>query len=96
MTEQHSIDENGTVIPSRPVAKKRKLEDCNFDADTVQQHTASSFDRNQFRALLLEWIIADSIPFQKIESEHFRQLLAFVGYNLRLEDHIPSRTTLSR
>ncbi|KAI7151945.1 hypothetical protein KC331_g3353 [Hortaea werneckii] len=96
MTKQHSINENGIVTPSRPLSKKRKLEDCSFDANTVQQRTVSSFDRNQFRALLLEWIIADSIPFQKIESDHFRRLLAFVGCNLRLEDHLPSRTTLSR
>jgi hypothetical protein len=95
MTKHHSIDENGAVTPSRPVLK-RKLEDCNFDANTVQQRTVSSFDRNRFRALLLEWIIADSIPFQKIESEHFRRVLTFAGYNLRLEDHLPSRTTLSR
>jgi hypothetical protein len=96
MIKQHSIDENGTVTPSRPVLKKRKLEDCNFDANTAQLRTVSSFDRDQFRALLLKWIIADSIPFQKIESEYFRRLLAFVGCNFRLEDHLPSRTTLSR
>jgi len=96
MSKQHSIDENGTVTPSRPVLKERKLDHCNFDANTVQQRTTSPFDHNHFRALLLGWIIADSIPFQKIESEHFRQLLAYVGYNLHLEDHIPSRTTLSR
>jgi hypothetical protein len=95
MTKQHSINENGTVTPSRPLSKKRKLEDCNFDANTVQHRTVSSFDPNQFRALLLEWIIADSIPFQKIESDHFRRLLAFIGCNLHLEDHLISHTTLS-
>jgi hypothetical protein len=76
MTKQHSIDENGTVTPSRPVSRKRKLEDCDFEANTVKQRAVSPFDRNQFRALLLEWIIADSIPFRKIESEHFRRSLA--------------------
>jgi hypothetical protein len=96
MTKQHSINEDGIVTPSRPLSKKRKLEDCDFDANTVQHRTVSSFDPNQFRALLREWIIADSIPFQKIESDHFRRLLAFIGCNLRLEDHLPSRTTLSR
>jgi len=56
----------------------------------------STFDYNQFRTLLLEWIIADSIPFRKIESDHFRRLLALVSCDIRLEDHLPSRTTLSR
>lgn len=96
MTKQHSISENGKVTPSRPPSKRRKLEDCDFGANTAQQRSVSSFDRNRFRALLLEWIIADSIPFRKIESEHFRRLLTFTGCNLRLEDHLPSRTTLSR
>jgi hypothetical protein len=48
------------------------------------------------RALLLEWVITDSVPFRKVESDRFRRLLAFVGRSVRLEDHMPSRTTLSR
>jgi hypothetical protein len=71
MTKQHSINENGIVTPSGPLSKKRKLEDCNFDSNAVQHRTVSSFGPNQFRALLLQWIIADSIPFQKIESDYF-------------------------
>jgi hypothetical protein len=35
-------------------------------------------------------------PFLKDEFDYFRRLLAFIGCNLRLEDHIPSRMTLSR
>jgi hypothetical protein len=70
MTKQHSINEEGTVTPSRPLTKKRKLEDCNFDANTVQHRTVFTFDYNQLRTLLLEWIIADNIPFRKIESDH--------------------------
>lgn len=87
--EQHSIDENGTVTPSRFVFTKGKLEDCHLHANSVQQRTVSSFDRDRFRDLLLEWITADSTPLRKIESKHFRRLLALVGHNLRLEDHLP-------
>jgi hypothetical protein len=54
MTKQHSINEDGIVTPSRLLTKRRKLEDCNFDTNTVQHRTVSTFDYNQFRTLLLE------------------------------------------
>lgn len=75
----------------RPPSKRRRLESWSFGAITKQEHLGSGFDYKRFKTLLLKWVITDSISFQKVESDHFRRLLAFVGSSVRLEDHIPSR-----
>ena len=96
LNKQHSLNEDGAIISVRPPSKRRRIESWSSSAVTRQEQSDTGFDYNRFRALLLGWVIADSIPFQKVESDRFRQLLAFVGSSVRLEDHIPSRTTLSR
>ena len=95
-TNIHSLNEDGPIAPLRPPSKRRKIESWSFSANARRELSSTAFDYSKFRALLLEWVIADSVPFQKVESEHFRRLLAFVGSSVGLEDHMPSRTTLSR
>ncbi|KAI6788856.1 hypothetical protein KC343_g6742 [Hortaea werneckii] len=51
--------------------KKRKLEQYlkGYDAATAVENSAlAGFNLLEFRALLLQWVIADNIAFRKVES----------------------------
>lgn len=57
------------------------------------------FDVHEFRSLLLRWIIFDHIPFKKIESDAFKDLLLFCNpllCNPLLAAELPSARTVSR
>ena len=43
--------------------------------------TASGIKPVQLRALLLNWIIADSLPFNLVKSEAFRAFLNYINHD---------------
>jgi len=55
---------------------------------------AEMFDIHEFRSRLLRWIVFDHIPFKKVESDAFRDLLLFCNPLLAAE--LPSARTVSR
>ena len=55
---------------------------------------AAAFEQHHFRALLYDWVIANNVPFEQLESPSFHRLIGYL--NPRAEPIIPSSTTASR
>jgi hypothetical protein len=92
----HNVDKNGNTI-----VKKRKSaiddyiqEQGHDDAAAVNNTLAAAFDKDQFKALLYDWVIANNVPFEQLESPQFKRLVGYL--NPRAERHIPCATTASR
>jgi hypothetical protein len=56
---------------------------------------AETFDGDALRRDLMSWIVQDNVPFQTVESEHFRKLLNRV-HPFMDDDVVPCATTVSR
>lgn len=73
MKAEHRISAEGDIPQSPEHHKKRKLDQYfkGYDAATAAENSAlAGFDLLEFRALLLQWVIADNIAFRKVESPH--------------------------
>lgn len=92
----HSVDKNGNKI-----VKKRKGVIDQFyrmaghdDAAAVDNTLAAAFDKDQFKAYLYDYVIANSVPFEQLDSPQFRRLIGYL--NPRVEAVVPSSITVSR
>jgi hypothetical protein len=64
------------------------------DEAAVNNTLAASFDKDQFKAFLYDYIIANNVPFEHLESPQFKR---FIGYlNPRVAPVVPSSITASR
>jgi hypothetical protein len=92
---EHRVSGKGDVLQSPEHHNKRKLDQYleGYDAATAVENSAlAGFNLLEFRALLLQWVIADNIAFRKMESPHLRRLVSYA--NLRTQ--MPSHTSISR
>lgn len=90
MKEVHRIDKNGPMPVSPKSSKKRTFDQYinGYDAVSAVENTAAaSFNMLSFRALLLQWMISDNIPFIKVESRQFRQLIEYLNPRARAPVH---------
>lgn len=95
MKAEHRISAEGEIPRSPEHHKKRKLDQYlkGYDAATAVENTAlEGFDLLEFRALLLQWIIADNIAFRKVEPPHLRRLIGYANPRAQM----PSHTSISR
>lgn len=95
MKAEHRISADGEMPRSPGHHKKRKLDRYfgGYDTATAIENTAlAGFNLLEFRALLLQWVIADNIAFNKIESPHLRRLITYANSRAQL----PSHTSISR
>jgi len=96
----HLLTEEG------PVMKKRRIGDGAMEAfanggvgnggdpvQAAQNEQATEFDSAEFKRLLYDWIITDSISFNELNSEKLRALLIYT--NPRCKPAIPDRRTVS-
>jgi hypothetical protein len=97
----HLLTEDG------PVTKKRRIGDGAMEAfikdgaisngadpvQAAQNEQAIQFNGPDFKRLLYDWIITDSISFNELNSEKLRDLLVYM--NPRAEALIPDRCTVS-
>jgi hypothetical protein len=75
--------------------KRRKLDQYlkGYDATTALENLAlAGFNLLEFRALLLQWVIADNVAFRKVESPHLRRLISYANPRTQM----PSHTSISR
>ncbi|KAM0705421.1 hypothetical protein Q7P35_008211 [Cladosporium inversicolor] len=87
MKAEHRISAKGEILPSPEHKKKRKLDQYlnRYDAVTTVENTSfACFSLLGFRALLLQWIVADNIAFNKVESPHLRRLIGYANPRARL------------
>jgi hypothetical protein len=95
MKAEHRISAEGEIPRSPEHHKKRKLDQYLSGYDTataIENTTLAGFNLLEFRALLLQWVIADNIAFNKIESPHLRRLVAYANPRAQM----PSHTLISK
>lgn len=95
MEAEHRISAEGDIPQSPEHHKKRKLDQYlkGYDAATAVENSAlAGFNLLEFRALLLQWIIADNIAFRKVESPYLRRLISYANPRTQM----PSHTSISR
>ena len=92
----HRVDKNGNnIVKKRKSAIDDYIQQPGYDDATAVNNTlAAAFDKDQFKALLHDWVIANNVPFEQLESPRFKRLVDYL--NPRAERHIPSATTASR
>jgi hypothetical protein len=85
-------------LVGQQIGKKCKIADYfqlpQGTSAAVVNALAEMFDIHEFRSRLLRWIVFDHIPFKKVESDAFRDLLLFCNPLLAAE--LPSARTVSR
>ncbi|OAQ60846.1 transposase-like protein [Purpureocillium lilacinum] len=54
----------------------------------------SSFDPLRFQHLLIRWVACDNIPFQKLESPYFRDLMAYANSAIADSGSVPTHSTI--
>ncbi|KAJ6436796.1 putative 115 kDa protein in type-1 retrotransposable element R1DM [Purpureocillium lavendulum] len=98
MEEVHHVCKGGPMLPQRK--KQRTLLDM-VDLDTHQPKDQalmnafiSSFDPLRFQHLLIRWVACDNIPFHKLESPYFRDLLAYANSAIVDSGSVPTHSTI--
>jgi len=95
LANDHSIDEQGNLPRGRKRRKPSELE--GFDPyDPHEQELlnelAGQFDSELFKRLLTRWVVCENIPFRKVDSQCFRDMMIYA--NSRCKEALPHSSTL--
>lgn len=97
MEDVHHVNRGGQMSPCRK--KQRTLFDMvDLDAhqrrdQAVMNAIIASFDPLHFRQLLIRWVTCDNVPFNKLESPYFRELMEYTNSAV-IEGSLPTRNTM--
>ncbi|KAM4063253.1 reverse transcriptase (RNA-dependent DNA polymerase) [Hirsutella rhossiliensis] len=98
MEEIHHINKGGPMLPQRK--KQRTLFDVvDLDSNRPKDQALmnafiSSFEPLRFQHLLIRWVACDNIPFHKLESPYFRDLMAYANSAIADSGSIPTHSTI--
>ncbi|KAF4547066.1 Hypothetical protein D9617_61g013170 [Elsinoe fawcettii] len=88
MKAEHRISARGDIPQSPESYKKRKLDQYLQGYDTAVENSAlARFNLLEFRALLLQLVIADNIAFRTVESPHLRRLMRYANSRTQMPSH---------
>ncbi|KAJ0126570.1 hypothetical protein HZ326_30328 [Fusarium oxysporum f. sp. albedinis] len=98
MEDIHRINKDGSMPPQRK--KQRTL----FDMVDLDPHRPkdqalmnafiASFEPARFQHLLIRWVACDNIPFYKLESPYFRDLMAYANSAIVGSGSLPTHSTI--
>ncbi|KFA70571.1 hypothetical protein S40285_09319 [Stachybotrys chlorohalonatus IBT 40285] len=98
MEDVHRINRDGPISPQRK--KQRTL----FDMADLDSHRRkdqavinafiASFDPVRFQHLLICWVACDNIPFNKLESPYFHELMGYANSAIIKSGSLPTHTTI--
>jgi hypothetical protein len=98
MEDIHRINKDGSMPPQRK--KQRTL----FDMVDLDPHRPkdqalmnafiASFEPARFQHLLIRWVACDNIPFYKLESPYFRDLMAYANSAIVDSGSLPTHSTI--
>lgn len=54
----------------------------------------ASFDPIHFQALLIRWVACDNVPFNKLESPYFRDLMGYANGAIIESGSLPTHSTM--
>ncbi|KAI8406519.1 hypothetical protein FOFC_13989 [Fusarium oxysporum] len=98
MEDVHRINRDGPMSPQRK--KQRTLFDmadldCRRPKDqAVMNAFIASFDPVRFQHLLVRWVACDNVPFNKLESPYFRELMGYANSAIIESGSLPTHTTI--
>ncbi|KJZ69950.1 hypothetical protein HIM_10658 [Hirsutella minnesotensis 3608] len=98
MEDVHRISKGGPLSPRKK--KQRTLLDMiDLDAhdardQAVMNAVLSSFDPLHFQRLLIRWVACDDVPFNKLESPYFRELLEYANSAIIDTGSLPTHNTM--
>jgi hypothetical protein len=87
---KHRLNANGHVASPLP----RPLNQLSLDSFTTSSIEAPAFNLSTFKVLLLRLVTTEQLPFKKLESNAFKELLIYL--QLRLQGAIPLRRSIRR
>ena len=98
MEEVHRVNKDGSM-PSQ-----RKRQRTLFDVADLDPHRPrdqalmnafiASFEPARFQHLLIRWVACDNIPFHKLESPYFRDLMAYANSAIVSSGSLPTHSTI--
>ncbi|KAK8011833.1 hypothetical protein PG989_000093 [Apiospora arundinis] len=98
MEEVHRVNKDGSM-PSQ-----RKRQRTLFDMADLDPHRPrdqalmnafiASFEPARFQHLLIRWVACDNIPFHKLESPYFRDLMAYANSAIVSSGSLPTHSTI--
>ncbi|KAM3505831.1 hypothetical protein MY10362_002714 [Beauveria mimosiformis] len=98
MEHTHRINKDG------PIAMQRKRQrtlidmvglDCRQPKDQALMNAfVASFEPARFQQLLVRWVACDNIPFHKIESPYFRDLMVYTNSAITDSGSLPTHSTM--
>ncbi|KAK2669173.1 hypothetical protein RAB80_014699 [Fusarium oxysporum f. sp. vasinfectum] len=98
MEEVHRVNKDGSM-PSQ-----RKRQRTLFDMADLDPHRPrdqalmnafiASFEPARFQHLLIRWVACDNIPFHKLESPYFRDLMAYANSAIVSSESLPTHSTI--
>lgn len=98
MEDIHRINKDGLMPPQRK--KQRTL----FDVVDLDSHRSkdqalmnafiASFDPIRFQQLLIRWVACDNVPFHKLESPYFRDLMGYANSAIVESGSLPTHSTI--
>ncbi|KAG6980370.1 putative AC9 transposase [Fusarium oxysporum f. sp. raphani] len=98
MEDVYRINRDGPMSPQRK--KQRTLSDmadldCHRPKDqAVMNAFIASFDPVRFQHLLVRWVACDNVPFNKLESQYFRELMGYANSAIIDSGSLPTHTTI--
>ncbi|KAG6990049.1 Zinc finger BED domain-containing protein RICESLEEPER 2 [Fusarium oxysporum f. sp. conglutinans] len=98
MEDVHRINRDGPMSPQRK--KQHTLFDmadldCRRPKDqAVMNAFIASFDPVRFQHLLVRWVACDNVPFNKLESPYFRELMGYANSAIIESGSLPTHTTI--
>ncbi|KAM0664385.1 hypothetical protein ACQRIU_006967 [Beauveria bassiana] len=98
MVDTHRINKDGPM-PPREKRQRTLFSMANLDAHQPRQQALmnafiASFEPAHFRHLLIRWVACDNVPFHKLESPHFRELMAYANSSIVDSGSLPTHTTI--
>lgn len=96
MADYHNMKDNQQIKrPKRKGTMDDHVVTNGHNRESERDNEAAvSFNQDEFKAKLYDWIISDNITFNQLESEKLRALLEYL--NPRCKGHVPSHQTASR
>lgn len=98
MESIHRVGKDGLIAPQRK--RQRTL----FDVVDLDSHRpkdqallnafVASFEPVRFQHLLVRWVACDNIPFHKLESPYFRDLMAYANGTIIESGSLPTHSTI--
>lgn len=94
----HRVNRDGQMAPQgkkqRTLLNMVTLDSHRLKEQAVMNAFISSFEPARFQQLLVRWVACDNLPYHKLESPYFRELLAYANSAIIDSGSLPTHTTI--